>query len=168
MDCSIALHDVNLCHVKEEEQGGAGHSCASAKGFENLGNTTKEALQDWILYLQTMRLMRWAIKMKTMWFLKKYWQSRKLVQVHSLSWVCKEGERGELHVPYPCNWSSASFNKGWNTRSGQIGIPLQGLEARIVKENGLNISWWNGIIGKPGIGQIVLVSDAQVGIVLGL
>ena len=54
MDCVTSLQDVNLCRVKEEkeeEEGDGGDSFASAAEFEDLGDATKEALQDRLLLL---------------------------------------------------------------------------------------------------------------------
>ena len=48
MDCASPLLDVNLLHVKQEEEelGDDGDSCASAAECADLGDATKEALQD--------------------------------------------------------------------------------------------------------------------------
>jgi hypothetical protein len=67
MDCASPLLDVNLLHVKQEEQelGDDGDSCASAAEFADLGDAAEEALQDRLFYLETMRLTRWAIQKRT-------------------------------------------------------------------------------------------------------
>ena len=53
MNCTSALIDVNLLHVKQEEQelGDDGDSCASAAEFADLGDATEEALQDRLFLL---------------------------------------------------------------------------------------------------------------------
>jgi hypothetical protein len=53
MNSSMLLQDVNLYHVKQEqeEQGNGGDSCASAAEFEDLGDATEEALQDRLFLL---------------------------------------------------------------------------------------------------------------------
>jgi hypothetical protein len=144
MDCSTLLHDVNLCHVKqEEEEQGDSDSCASAAKFEDLGDATKQALQDQLLLLANNEVDEMSGKKENGVILKRGFIKEIKITTAPPDFKPKvpnesKGEPCFLNVDNPGNWSEYTFrpefakkDKGENyTRhttlpTGAVPVPIK-------------------------------------------